>query len=453
MRWGLVLLTVAGMTACGGDGEQLPLASQQAGAQAELVGVAAVGMPLAGATVTLRCAGGQEQFARTDAEGRYALPLARQILPCVLRVQGEAAGEAHTLHSLLVAGSLRLNITPLTEMLLGRVADEAPADFFARWPAEGRAARLTAGNVTGAMPFVRAYLEGLGVEVAALDAQSVLSGVFVAAPGDAHDALLEALRERLSYNGLRLDDAVAAVRAGVLPPPCAAASGFCWPHNTDGGPGYKLLTENRSNDKNEPEAKFHETDVDVRISGVGDLAPAITSPADKSKSRNALPARSLGIVAGYQPAAGSDCRHAVPAGEACFTAFDGAITQLCAAGDENDVLLALASVVAKDSDYEVKKSYDAKKPNNPVADNLKGLSFDRIIGCTVQAQPYVVGSDGRVNDAGVDRGLIADNIGRSADKLTERRFWSVPVAGRTRYFGVQAGSVDGRRQMLLLVSQ
>lgn len=454
MKSGWPLLAVLGLAACGGNGDELPLASQQPGAAAQLTGVVAVGQPLAGATVTLRCAGGLEQFARTDDGGRYALPLARQILPCVLRAEGDAGGEAQVLHSLLVAGSLRVNITPLTELLLGRVADEAPAAFFAAWPGEGRSARLSAGSVAGALPFVQDYLGGLGVDIAALTAQPLLDGEFVAAPGDAHDAVLEALQARLAYNGLSLADAVAAVRAGVLPPPCSAATGFCWPYNSDeGAAGYKLLTENRSNDKNEPEAKFHETDVDVRITAIGDLAPVITSAADKSKSRNALPARTLHIAAGYQPAAGNDCGHAVPAGEACYTAFDGALTQLCAAGDEDDVLLALATVVAKDSDYEVKKSYDAKKPNNPVADNLKGLRFDRVIACTVQAAPYVVDADGRVDDAGVDRGLIADNIGRSADKLTERKFWAVPVAGRTRYVGVQAGSVDGRRQMLVLVSQ
>jgi hypothetical protein len=448
-----VLLSTLLLSACGSGGEDLPLASASNDSMATLQGVTAVGSALAGASITLRCAGGREQFTQADSGGSYRFALSGMILPCVVRAEGSAAGTSYQLHSLVLAGSLRANITPLSDLLLARLGDEAAADFFAAYPADGRSGMLSTANVTGATPILLNYLTGLGVDVSALTEQPILTGAFNADPADAYDNVLESLKARLDFNGLTLATAADAVRSGTLPPPCSSATDFCWPFNTDGSGGYKLLTENRTNDKNEPEAKFHETDVGVTLSAIGNLSPAITSATDKSKSKNALPTRTLSITDTFRPGAGTNCSHAVPAGETCFTQLQGAITLLCGPNDEDDVLLALASVVAKDSESEVKKTYDSKKPNNPTAESLKGLSFDRIIACQVQSEAYVVGTDGSVTDAGIARGQIADNIGRSADKLTERKFWSFSVNGQTRYVGVQAGTVNGKRELLVLVSR
>lgn len=454
MRRFIALFVSCGLlAACGGEEESLPLSSSNPANAASLQGVAAVGAPLAGASITLRCAGGREQYTTTNASGGFSLPLSNLLLPCVIRADGSVAGQAYQLHSLVLSGSLRANVTPLSELLLARLGDEAPADFFDGYPADGRSGELSTANVVGATPFVLNYLAGIGVDVAALDAQPILTGMFNASMGDAHDAVLESLHARLDFNGLTLAAAGDVVRAGTLPPPCASATDFCWPFNTDSGGGYKLLTENRTNDKSEPEAKFHETDVNVTISATGDLNPVITSAADKSKSKNALPARVLSITAGFLPGAGSSCNYAVPAGESCYNTMQGAVAMLCGPSDEDDVLLALASVVAKDSESEVKKTYDSKKPNNSTAESLKGKTFDRVIGCSLQMEPYVVAADGSVTDGGVARGQIVDNIGRSADKAFERKFWGFSVNGQTHYLGVQAGTVNGKRELLVLVSQ
>ena len=116
------------LLACGGDGGSG--SRQQAPA---IQGTAAVGAPVAGATVSVRC-GGFETTVQSTAQGNFSV--ARQTLedgdasfPCALKVDSSLGA----LFSYAPAAGVT-NITPLTTLAVGRAASldtgATPADWF-----------------------------------------------------------------------------------------------------------------------------------------------------------------------------------------------------------------------------------------------------------------------------------------------------------------------------------
>lgn len=437
------LASLSLLAACGGGSDSLALNSSDPARAAAVQGVAAAGSPVVGAEVEVRCVSGPTLTASTDAQGAFRVTVSGQRAPCVLRVQGgtvDGQPQAEALHSALASFG-RANVTPLTDLLLARVAEGDPAAFFEAFAAGPAAQRLGASAFAAAQAALLPYLQALGVDTTALADFPIITGAFTATAGDPHDAVLGQVQARLAANALSLAQARADVAALTLPGPCADAMGFCWPVAD-----YKLLTENRRNDKGEPEVKFHEHDVDIHIDPQGQWIKTVVLKADKiGKVFHFDLTRPLSFLRSYRPGDGHDCRATLPPGEACYQAVHAAVLMVCGPALGDDFVMLPSATVQKDSPEEVRKA-------DPSA--LYGLRFQRVVACAPTASMLVVDAAGQASDeAGAPLGPVSNLIGKTADKRLERKFWRVTHAGQTRYIGIESGSVGGQAHFAVLVSQ
>ena len=121
MGWGargrmlLLAAAAAGLAACGGgdDGG----ATTPAPAATSLSGTAAVGAPIAGGTVQVRCSGANVLESVTSASGTWRVDTTGQSLPCAVRVTGGNLAAGQALHSVALSFDT-LNITPLTDLIV-----------------------------------------------------------------------------------------------------------------------------------------------------------------------------------------------------------------------------------------------------------------------------------------------------------------------------------------------
>ena len=89
----------------------------------KIEGLAATGAALAGADVTAQCVQGPVVSGKTDANGMFVLSLGNgQAMPCVVK----ATKGALTLHSFATEEG-RLNITPLTDLVVARALGASPS--------------------------------------------------------------------------------------------------------------------------------------------------------------------------------------------------------------------------------------------------------------------------------------------------------------------------------------
>lgn len=119
-----VLLSLAVLGGCGGGGEY----------QSELMrGTAAVGEPLAGSTVRLRCSDGSELRTTTSNLGIWQIVVKSLALPCALQVSGGVANSLPntTAYHTLVLGYGLHNTTPLTDLITAQALGEDPQTWFA----------------------------------------------------------------------------------------------------------------------------------------------------------------------------------------------------------------------------------------------------------------------------------------------------------------------------------
>ena len=102
-----------------------------------LGGVAAVGAPLAGATVILVDAAGTTKNVTADAEGAYTFDdVGAMTAPFLLKASGVVGGEEQTIYSALdekptPGETAVLNATPMTNAVVAQLSDGDPAKLFA----------------------------------------------------------------------------------------------------------------------------------------------------------------------------------------------------------------------------------------------------------------------------------------------------------------------------------
>jgi hypothetical protein len=443
------IITVVALAACGGGGEStLELGSAQAGNEAKGNGVVAVGSPVANAQLSITCAGGTPINVAADANGAFSFPANKQILPCAVRASGGTVdGTANTQELFSVFYSFgRVNVTPLTDLLVARLAGEDPAGYYAGFTGGNRSTKVSSETVAAASSELRQYLTALGVDASTLTSFNLITSSFTPTAGDSHDAVLDATVARLSANALTQATARTAMVSFTLPGPCSAATGFCWPLTS-----YKLLAQGRVNEKGEPEAKFHEHDVDLAINTDGSWTKTVTLKSDKvGKILNFdidIAARSLSFKSKYQSSNPGNCGYATPAGESCYEALYASVVMVCGAGAGDDFVLMPYATVAKDSAAEIKKE---------ATDPLKGLTFDRIVACAKANTVFAVSAAGQVSD-GSDAsitGLISAHIGKDwSAKKVERKFWKVTSGTQTKYIGIESGTKNGQPHFVVLVSQ
>ena len=224
-----VLLALAGCGGGGGAAGGTPPEDPRAG---EFSGTAAVGAPVAGATLELRCASGTRS-ATTGADGRYRVELDRaQQLPCVLFVRGgTVAGQpqAEPLTGVLLRLGGVANVTPWTHLIAARLLGGDP-DNAIRTLSPGELARLlTDDRLATARAFVREQLAKVLGNAPAADIDPV-GTAFEAVPGNGMDDLVAAIHrgladggkslslaaQEISLQGLEMYYVPRSCRAGVL---------------------------------------------------------------------------------------------------------------------------------------------------------------------------------------------------------------------------------------------
>ncbi|MBX3621014.1 MAG: hypothetical protein KF891_13670 [Rhizobacter sp.] len=211
------LATAGLLAACGGSsGSAAPATPTTPTPPASLTlsGVAAKGLALAGATITVKCASGTGT-ATADATGAYTLSITDGALPCVL--EATSADASLVLHSVATGGatdaSATANITPLTELLVAQLVGQSPATFMAAADASALAGTVSSTAVSAAQASVVSTLGAAGVDTSALT--DIVSGTLVAATGsttgNAYDQVLDALSAALTTAGTTLADLTTTV--------------------------------------------------------------------------------------------------------------------------------------------------------------------------------------------------------------------------------------------------
>lgn len=201
---------------CGGGGGDSPAASTT------LSGTAAVGAPIVGATVTVKCAAGTalSNIPSTSATGAWTVTLSGQTLPCAVSVSGGTVnGVANTTAYQSIANSLgTVNVTPLTSLLVANLAGTSTPDTWFTGLTPAQLSAITTTQVSTSLANLRTALN-----LTALNTIDPITLPFNPASGVVMDDILTALgsamvsNPALSYSNL-LASAGASAGATITPP-------------------------------------------------------------------------------------------------------------------------------------------------------------------------------------------------------------------------------------------
>ena len=196
IRCTLVALGVATLfSACGDSGS---------GSVPTITGLAATGGVLANASVTAKCATGAPLSARTGADGTFSIDLVEgQTVPCLVQVSNGTV----TIHG-FAAQAGRINVTPLTDLVVSKALGADAASAFAGFDA-GKGATINAG-LAAAKTYVIAQVTPLAGMAPSGDPLTVPFKI-----GDADDKVLDNLAVALNAAGKRLDDLRAGAATGA----------------------------------------------------------------------------------------------------------------------------------------------------------------------------------------------------------------------------------------------
>lgn len=211
------------LVACGG-GSDTPAAPI-------LSGTAAVGLPIVGGSVNVKCAGGSALSDTTTAVGGWSTTLSGQTLPCAVEVSGgtvDGVSSTATFHSIALTAGI-VNITPLTNLIVANVLGDSPSTWFA-------SPVFTAFNTTSVNAALNTLRTQLGLSTA-LGSANPLTTAFAANGSDALDRLLDALSDALTGAGIDYATLLAAAQSGSFSSVSGfpAAFGSAWTALTGGG--------------------------------------------------------------------------------------------------------------------------------------------------------------------------------------------------------------------------
>ncbi|VWD42648.1 putative lipoprotein [Burkholderia contaminans] len=206
----------AALAACGGGGSGNSGASSAADTTPTVTtsGTAAIGAPIVGGTVSLKCASGATTSATTAADGTYSVTLKSTDYPCVGLVSGgqaNGAALASALHSVAAAPGTT-NVTPLTDLIVG-VLGNGNASALDGATSSALSSAVTADNLASALTKVKTAIATLPGKLAIASGFNPLNSKF--GVGDANDALLDQYAAALGAAGLTQADAVTHTQAGT----------------------------------------------------------------------------------------------------------------------------------------------------------------------------------------------------------------------------------------------
>ena len=190
---GIVFVGVL-LASCGGGDGLKPF---------NLTGLAATGAAVAGKAVTIKCHLGDPATTTTDSGGRFDVTLVAQALPCMLQVESTSMGKLHS----FAAAAGRVNITPLTELIVARAARANPTTVFASL--NDTSLNLIGANLAAASTAIVA--ESPRLTGSAITGSPV---TMVFAIGDDDDKALDNLGSSLASAGATLGTLTTAAAAG-----------------------------------------------------------------------------------------------------------------------------------------------------------------------------------------------------------------------------------------------
>lgn len=200
--WALATVACAALAACGGGGGSESAAQPQS--SITVLGTAAKGAALAGATIDVKCAAGTAT-GTTQANGQFSITLNNGALPCALRATGV---EGSVFHGVAPgagnSGTHVANLTPLSELAVAKLSGSTPSAYFNQFAST---TAVDANTVAQALGYVRTALAG----VADLQSANPLTDSLVV--GDTLDQKIDALMARLTRNSLTIAQLNAAVLA------------------------------------------------------------------------------------------------------------------------------------------------------------------------------------------------------------------------------------------------
>lgn len=231
-------IMAAVLAACGGGGDSSNSGNAGNSGNSDTTvanGVAAVGAPIAGGTVSLRCASGTTATATTGTDGTWKASLKSSDYPCVIRVSGgQANGKAlsSSLYS-VVTGAGTANITPLTDLMVGIMSGSTPSAWFDSATNGDLSSKISATALSNAQDKLKETLASLPGKPALPANFNPVTSTFSAQNGDAGDDLLESYGAALTSAGLTQTEAAGNASTGKpLTAEAFAGTAFTFPNMT-----------------------------------------------------------------------------------------------------------------------------------------------------------------------------------------------------------------------------
>ena len=212
--WLVALGSLAVLVGCGGGGGGSTTSTPAPGIGVS--GTAAVGYPIANSTVSLKCSSGATATATTATNGTWSVSIPSGAAPCIVRVSGGTAnGVALTapVHSILQSAGT-VNVTPLTDLIVAKLAGQSPASWF-NSVSGSQLAAITPANISTALSVVNSVLASLPGQPALPNGFDPISSSFAANQTDPGDVILDNYATALASAGMTRDEASNAVATGA----------------------------------------------------------------------------------------------------------------------------------------------------------------------------------------------------------------------------------------------
>jgi hypothetical protein len=194
VRTGLMIGAAMLVAACGGGSSGGGGSTPGASSSSTINGTTAGGAPLVG-TVTVKDSKGATKSTTVDfaAAGNYAIDVTGLTPPLVLRADGTVAGTSVTyfsgIDSVNQNGSVNVNITPFTDLIIANIAGSVAANYYTN----GNFSTLTSQQLNDAQQQLRDRLLPL-LQAIGLDNTTDLLRASFAANGTGIDAALDMVR-------------------------------------------------------------------------------------------------------------------------------------------------------------------------------------------------------------------------------------------------------------------
>ncbi len=223
IRMATAFAVISAVTACGGGGGDgtassgvaPPPNAPETGAVSN--GVAAVGAPIVGGQVTLKCASGATAAASTGADGGWTVSIKSGDYPCLIRVAGGRAGGEELTGALysVASGAGVSNITPLTDLIVAALNNQDPGSWFDSATNGSLSGAISAASLSAALDKVKTTIATLPGKLSLPEGFDPITTSFVAEKGNAADDLLEVYGLALTTAGVTQSDAGRATSSGT----------------------------------------------------------------------------------------------------------------------------------------------------------------------------------------------------------------------------------------------